>query len=202
MTRTARRTRGLPPPTVTAPDGPTAPSGPNKVELDQPAPNSTPFTSTARRLQAICNPLRRSSGSSISSIQKRLSGVANPRRFRVGGPTKGGFYAYQSRNAGATGNESADARPGRQAAEDRAHGTGLGRRAMSRRIFAAVPSVAFVTTVLVAGTTAGPAAAGAVPGTSPSGSISSTGRVSYQYTLVDLGRSAARTASRTLRAVR
>jgi probable HAF family extracellular repeat protein len=64
---------------------------------------------------------------------------------------------------------------------------GLGRRSRARRTLAALTSVAFVTTLLVAGTTAGPAAAGAVPGASPGGSISSTGRVSYPYTLVDLG---------------
>lgn len=64
---------------------------------------------------------------------------------------------------------------------------GLGRRARARRALAALTSVAFVTTVLIAGAAAGPAAAGAVPSSSPGGSISSTGRVSYPYTLVDLG---------------
>jgi probable HAF family extracellular repeat protein len=63
----------------------------------------------------------------------------------------------------------------------------LGRRASARRTVAGLTSVAFVTTVIVAGITAGPAAAGAVRGTSPGGAISSTGRVSYPYTLVDLG---------------
>jgi probable HAF family extracellular repeat protein len=49
-------------------------------------------------------------------------------------------------------------------------------------------SVAFVATVLVAGgATAGPTAAAPAPGMSPGGSVSSSGRVSYAYTLVDLG---------------